>query len=70
MEAVEEISNLMDTLSIMREKIDEFHKKWFEEIEKMCESVGVQHLFLDSAAGKDIVLMFPHRHHWSTIDAP
>ena len=44
-EAVEEIRNLKDTLSDMREKLDEVHGKWFEEIEKMCESVGVQPSF-------------------------
>ena len=44
-EAVKEIGNLKDTLSDMREKLDEVHGKWFEEIEKMCESVGVQPSF-------------------------
>ena len=44
-EAVEEIGNLKDTLSDMHEKLDEVHGKWFEEIEKMCESVGVQPSF-------------------------
>ena len=38
--AVKEIDQLKKNLKDVHTKVDEFHQKWYAEVEKMCDSVG------------------------------
>lgn len=40
--AVQEIGNLVRLLSEMRENVDSIHMEWFQEVDKMCQSVQVE----------------------------
>lgn len=41
-EAVQEIDSLKQELATKREDVDSLHSEWFEEIEKLCESVNIE----------------------------
>ena len=41
-EAVKEINNVKKTLEDVRDKIDDYHCKWFRKVEQMCTNVGVE----------------------------
>ena len=41
-EAVQEIDSLERILTEKRQNVDSIHSKWFEEIDKMCRSMGVE----------------------------
>ena len=41
-EAITEVDNLKDVLSNVHENVDVYHGQWFGEVEKMCDSIGVQ----------------------------
>ena len=43
-EGVQEIDSLERLLTEKRQNVDSIHSKWFEEIDKMCRSVGVEPL--------------------------
>lgn len=40
LQAVAEVNTVTATLKDLRENIEKHHKEWFEEVEKMCSSVG------------------------------
>ena len=41
-EAVTEVDNVKDVLTNVHENVDTFHGQWFVEVEKTCDSIGMQ----------------------------
>ena len=41
LQASTEVNHLISTLKEVREKVDDHHRKWFDEIEAMCSKVAI-----------------------------
>ena len=41
-QAVSEINTVKSTLQDLRNNVEKYHNEWFADVEKMCESIGVE----------------------------